>query len=73
MVEIRRLDLISEAKRRKLSIAEAKELKAILKQEAYHSLASGDIGCLALIILLFIIDNLPFAKEYECSQESSKP
>lgn len=56
----RRLELISQAKTRKLSVTEAEELKTILEKEARHSFTTGEIGVLAFVILLAIIRNLPY-------------
>jgi len=54
----RRLELVSQAKSRKLSMTEAQELKTILEKEAGHSFAIGEIGVLAFLLLVAIIDKL---------------
>ena len=56
----RRAELISQAKARKLSVAELDELKSLLEKELRHDWASGKIGVLAFIALLAVIRNLPF-------------
>lgn len=54
MIE-RRSELITQVKVRKLSVAEAEELKTILEKELWHSFATGEIGVLALAVLLTFI------------------
>ena len=59
----RRAELISQAKTRKLSVAEVDELKSILEKELRHDVAAGKIGALAFIILLAFFRNLPLCLE----------
>jgi len=55
----RRLELLSQGKSRKLSMAEAQELKTILQKELRQDFAVGKFGVLAFLILEVIIDKLP--------------
>ena len=56
----RRSELISQAKTRKLSVAEIEELKTVLIKEARHDFATGEIGFLAFFLLGLLIKNLPW-------------
>lgn len=58
MIE-RRLELLSQAKTRKLSVAESDELKAILQEELRQDFAAGKFGVLAFTMLSIVINNLP--------------